>query len=63
MDPPSLQKVRYDAEIPLALGEYTNGIVRDAPAASVDPTAGKLALVNPFPTTEEVTLLKGRPLA
>ena len=35
----------------------------DAPAANVDPTAGKLALVYPFPTTDVVTLLKGIPVA
>jgi hypothetical protein len=55
--PPSLQNVRYDAEIPVVLGKNTRGMVREAPAANVEPTAGKLALVYPFPTTGEVTLL------
>ena len=40
--PPSLQKVRYVADIPVERGLKTSGIVREAPAAKVDPTVGKL---------------------
>jgi hypothetical protein len=40
--PPSLQKVRYVADIPVERGLKTSGIVREAPAAKVDPTAGNL---------------------
>lgn len=57
MYPPSLQKVRYDAEIPVAFGKKVKGITREAPAAKVDPTAGKLELLYPLPTVDEVTLL------
>jgi hypothetical protein len=61
--PPSLQNVRYDAEIPSELGRKTSGILRDAPAAKMEPTVGKLGDVYPLPTIEEVTLLYGIPLA
>jgi hypothetical protein len=54
--PTSLQNVRNDAWIPLMVGENTNGTTRDAPAAKVDPTAGKLDEVYPLPTVDEVTL-------
>lgn len=40
--PPSLQKVRYVADIPVERGLKTSGMLREAPAAKVDPTAGKL---------------------
>ena len=43
--PPSLQNVRYDAEIPSEFGRKTNGIFTEAPAAKVEPTAGKLGEV------------------
>jgi hypothetical protein len=43
--PPSLQNVRVDAEIPVELGLKTSGIVREAPGAKVEPTAGKLVAV------------------
>lgn len=43
--PPSLHHVRYEAQIPVALGLNTKGIVRLAPAANVDPTAGKFGEV------------------
>jgi hypothetical protein len=43
--PPSLQNVRIDAEIPVELGLKTSGIVREAPGAKVEPTAGKLVVV------------------
>jgi hypothetical protein len=39
--PPSLQRVRYVADIPVERGLKTRGIIREAPAAKVDPTAGK----------------------
>ena len=43
--PPSLQNVRYDAEIPSEFGRKTRGIFKEAPAAKVEPTAGKLGEV------------------
>jgi len=43
--PPSLQNVRYDAEIPSEFGRKTSGIFKEAPAAKVEPTAGKLGEV------------------
>lgn len=43
--PPSLQNVRYEAEIPLTVGPKNSGIVIDAPAANWDPTVGKLEAV------------------
>jgi hypothetical protein len=54
--PSSLQNVRNDAWIPVVVGENTNGTTREAPAAKVDPTAGKLDEVYPLPTVDEVTL-------
>jgi hypothetical protein len=43
--PPSLQNVRYDAEIPSEFGRKISGIFKEAPAAKVDPTAGKFGEV------------------
>ena len=43
--PPSLQNVRYDAEIPSEFGRKTSGIFKEAPAAKVEPTAGKFVEV------------------
>jgi hypothetical protein len=43
--PPSLQNVRYDAEIPSEFGRKTSGIFKEAPAAKVEPTAGKFGEV------------------
>ena len=45
-----------EAAIPVELGKNTKGMVREAPAAKVEPTAGKFVDVKPFPTVEEVTL-------
>jgi hypothetical protein len=45
------------------LGKKTKGIVREAPAAIVEPTAGNFVDVYPFPTVDEVTLLYGIPVA
>jgi hypothetical protein len=54
--PTSLQNVRYEAWIPVVLGENTNGTTREAPAAKLDPTAGKFGDVYPFPTVDPLTL-------
>jgi hypothetical protein len=61
--PPSLHHVRYDAQIPVALGLNTKGIVILAPATKVDPTAGKFGEVYPFPTIGKLTLWYGIPSA
>jgi hypothetical protein len=61
--PPSLQNVRYETEIPSEFGRNTSCTVNEAPAAKVEPTAGKFGEVYPFPTTDDVTLLYGIPLA
>lgn len=63
MKPPSLQKLIVDAAIPVELGRKTRGMVKDAPAAKVEPIAGKFEDVNPFPTVVEVTLWYGWPVA
>ena len=54
--PTSLQKVRNEAWIPVVLGENTNGTTREAPAAKLDPIAGKFGEVYPFPTVDPLTL-------
>ena len=54
--PTSLQKVRNEAWTPVVLGENTNGTTREAPAAKLDPIAGKFGEVYPFPTVDPLTL-------
>lgn len=56
IEPPVLQKVRKDAANPVELGKNTIGMVIEAPAANVEPTAGKLAEVKPFPIIGSVML-------
>lgn len=46
----------YDAWIPVSAGENTKGTTIEAPAAKVEPRAGKFGEVYPFPTVDEVML-------